>query len=108
MVKFYPARNNGTIVVSDSGASDALLPRTAIGQAGYQLAALAVTLGIAIIGGILTGVILRSPLVEQIRDEDQMFDDENSFNTPEDYSLKLTEVKVQRDEEEMDKFTSSA
>ena len=99
MIEIYPGRAANT-------TADA---RTAFGQAGYQLAALAVTLGIAIIGGLLTGILLRTPLVEQVNDEDLMFDDETTFKTPEDYSLKLTEVKVQqREEEEMEKLTSSA
>ena len=104
MVDIYPGRAN----ITTNGDKDSVA-RTAFGQAGYQLAALAVTLGIAIVGGLLTGILLRTPLVEQVNDEELMFDDETTFKTPEDYSLKLTEVKVQqREEEEMEKLTSSA
>ncbi|RNA27197.1 ammonium transporter Rh type B-like [Brachionus plicatilis] len=74
--------------------------RTAAVQGGYQMAALAVTLGMAIIGGIITGYIMKLPIIEQIQDIEEMFDDEPNWLTPEDYSLKLTEVRVQNRESE--------
>ncbi len=78
------------------------LGRTAVQQGGYQIAALAMTLGLALVGGILTGYIMKLPIIEQIEDVEEMFDDEPHWVTPEDYSLKLTEVRVQqRAEEEM-------
>ena len=70
-------------------------------QAGYQLTALAITLGIAILGGVFTGLIMRLPILETIRDEELMFDDQLAFITPDDFSFKLSEVKVQKEEEEM-------
>jgi len=77
------------------------LGRTAIQQGGYQMAALAITLGMALVGGIITGFIMKLPIIEQVQDIEEMFDDEPNWLTPEDYSLKLTEVRVQnRDTEE--------
>lgn len=77
------------------------LGRTATQQGGFQIAALAVSFGIAIVSGIITGFILRLPIIEQVKDEEEMFDDEINFIVPEDYSLKLTEVKVTHEEHEL-------
>ena len=49
---FYPARATGS---------------DAIQQGGYQVAATFVAFGIAIAGGLVTGVILKSPLFRQPR-----------------------------------------
>jgi len=103
---FYPARANSSIEIE--GKTIDVLARTGLGQAGYQLAALAVTLGLAIVGGALTGIIMRLPIIEQVNEEELMFDDETAFITPEDYSLKLTEVKTSREEEEMMNKTTEA
>lgn len=76
--------------------------RTAVMQGGYQIAALALTLGLALVSGIVTGYLMKLPIIEQIDEIEEMFDDEPNWTTPEDYSLKLTEVRVQqRDEEEL-------
>jgi len=40
--------------------------RSAGGQAGFQLAALSTTLGIALVGGLLTGAIIRSQLFNKV------------------------------------------
>lgn len=61
------------------------LGRTAGEQAGYQLAALGVTLGIAIFGGALTGSIMRLPLFQQIDKEEFLFDDDPNWSTPSDF-----------------------
>jgi ammonium transporter Rh len=103
---FYPSRipkNNSTefntFNLGNTEFNDGGLGRTASAQAGYQLAALGVTLAIAILGGILTGLIMRIPVIEQIEEVEEMFDDEPNWITPEDYSLKLTEVRVQQNED---------
>lgn len=75
--------------------------RTAQEQGGIQMAALGITLAIAIVGGCLTGLIMRLPIMERIREEELMFDDEPAFLTPEDYSSDLANVTVQRDGEEL-------
>ena len=69
--------------------------RSAIMQGGFQMAALALSIAVAVLGGLLTGLIMRLPFVEQIENTEEMFDDETNWMTPEDYSLKLTEVNVQ-------------
>ena len=61
------------------------LGRTASVQAGYQLAALGVTLGIAIFGGLVTGLILRIPFIEQVNETNELFDDQSSWITPKDF-----------------------
>ena len=105
---FYPSRTpianstdyaNFTLESTDFAKGG--LGRTAVMQGGYQMAALALTLGMALIGGIITGYIMKLPIIEQVQDVEEMFDDEPNWITPEDYSLKLTEVRVQnRDGEE--------
>uniref|UniRef100_A0A1L8DUL9 Putative ammonium transporter rhbg n=1 Tax=Nyssomyia neivai TaxID=330878 RepID=A0A1L8DUL9_9DIPT len=55
--------------------------RTAAQQAGYQLLGIASTLAIAIVGGLLTGVFLRSPSVRRIP-KDKQHDDEDSWEVP--------------------------
>jgi len=57
--------------------------RTAGGQALYQLGALGVTLAIAIVGGSLTGLILRAPIFDNVPN-DQHFDDAYFWEVPED------------------------
>ncbi|XP_015769285.1 PREDICTED: ammonium transporter Rh type A-like isoform X1 [Acropora digitifera] len=55
--------------------------RTAKVQAGYQLAGLAVALGIAIIGGIITGFVVRWQIFDPPTRE-QMYDDEDFWEVP--------------------------
>ena len=46
---------------------------------------------------------MKIPIIETIDEEEEMFDDEPHFVTPEDYSLKLAEVRVRsRDEQELE------
>jgi len=72
---------------------DGGLGRTALEQGFYQLAALGMTLMTAILSGALTGVIMRLPLFEQVRDSEEMFDDEPNWIVPEGFSLELKGVK---------------
>ena len=88
---FYPARtpliNSPEYLqfnLTNTEFSEGGLGRSAGVQAGYQLAGLAVTLGLAIVTGILTGIILKTPLFEQIKEEDDMFDDEPNWIIPSD------------------------
>ena len=50
--------------------------RTGVMQSGYQLAAFAATSGIALVGGLITGLVLRLPIFDQLNEEVEMFDDE--------------------------------
>lgn len=64
--------------------------RTNLEQAGFQLIALLVTIGVALVSGAITGLILRLPVFEQLSEDVEMFDDEAQWVTPDDYALKLT------------------
>lgn len=54
--------------------------RNSTTQSGYQAAALGLTLGMAMIGGLTTGIILRLPIFAQ---KDKDFDDEENWHLPE-------------------------
>lgn len=90
---FYPSRipkiNSEDYIkfnLTNTEFKDGGLGRTASAQAGYQLAALSVTLGIAILGGLLTGLILRIPFIEQVDENNELFDDQSNWLTPKDFS----------------------
>jgi hypothetical protein len=58
-------------------------PRSGGMQAAYQAAALATTLAIALVGGIVTGLLLKLPIWGQPGAE-QIFDDTDFWEIPED------------------------
>ena len=62
-------------------------------QGSFQIACLAVTLGLALVSGIITGYVMKLPIFEQIEDGQELFEDEPNWKTPEDFDLKLTETK---------------
>ena len=74
---------NGTVPAGDG--------RSASIQASYQIACLGMTLGMAIVSGIITGLILKLPIFEQIKEEDQFFEDEVYWHIP-DHSIKISQV----------------
>lgn len=90
---FYPSRIpafNSSDYLNESLAgtefSDGGLGRSAVVQGGYQIAALALTLGMALVGGAITGLLMKLPFLEQIEDSnDNLFDDEPNWITPDDY-----------------------
>lgn len=94
LYEFYPARapviNTTDYLDQRLSPSQAGNARTALEQAGWQLIALSITAGFALVGGAITGLILRLPLFEQLSEEVEMFDDEAQWVTPDDYALKLT------------------
>lgn len=53
-------------------------------QAAFQFAALAVTLALAIAGGLLTGVIVKQPFFDPLRDE-ALYDDGEFWEVPSDF-----------------------
>ncbi|XP_076753082.1 rhesus blood group-associated glycoprotein Rh50 isoform X2 [Xylocopa sonorina] len=59
--------------------------RTAGQQAGYQLLALAITIGIAVISGLITGLMMRVSICGSIS-EDEKFDDEANWELEEESS----------------------
>ncbi|KAJ7325357.1 hypothetical protein OS493_029906 [Desmophyllum pertusum] len=78
--------------------------RTAKAQAGYQIAGLAVGLAIAIIGGIITGFIVRWKIFDPPTRE-QMYDDEDYWEVPhEEYSEDIEAGNVNNMEEKDDKL----
>ena len=93
LYKYYPARaprvsSNSTEGVTLRATTG--MDRTAGQQAGFQLAALAITIGLAVVFGLATGFILRLPIFEKLSEDVEMFDDEAQWLTPDDYALKLT------------------
>lgn len=64
--------------------------RSGLEQAGFQLIGLVITIGVALVSGALTGLVLRLPIFEQLSEDIEMFDDEAQWVTPDDYALKLT------------------
>jgi len=69
--------------------------RTYLGQTGYQAAALAVTIGIAVIGGLITGAILRLPLLNDPRPS-AYYNDRSHWDVPDDFYQDATTVLVPR------------
>lgn len=55
--------------------------RTAESQAGYQLLGIASTVAFAIVGGLITGLFLRSPSVRRLEKE-KLHDDEDAWEVP--------------------------
>jgi ammonium transporter Rh len=87
MYTFYGARGH-----LNETSSTMVDDRSAGMQGLFQLSALFLTLAIAIVGGILTGILMRLPIFEQVNNEEELFDDQPSWHTPEDYSVKLTQI----------------
>lgn len=76
--------------------TDNLLPicwhgtyRTHLGQVAYQAAALGTTIAIAVVGGIITGVILRLPLLNDERPS-SYYNDHPHWETPDDFHADAT------------------
>jgi hypothetical protein len=46
---------------------------------------LALTLGMAIVSGVVTGFIIKLPFIEKIKDEDDLFNDRVYWHTPDDF-----------------------
>lgn len=59
------------------------LGRSATNQAAFQMYALLTTLAVAIVGGLLTGFLLKLPIFDQVP-RHRLFDDELSWEVPED------------------------
>ncbi|GMS79395.1 hypothetical protein PENTCL1PPCAC_1570, partial [Pristionchus entomophagus] len=60
--------------------------QTESGQALMQLAGLGTVLGCSLIAGAVTGVLLRAPFLNQVRDE-EYYADGDYFHTPHDYDF---------------------
>ena len=67
--------------------------RTYLGQIGYQAAALGATIGIATVGGLITGFVLRLPLFNDQRPS-AYYNDRVHWKVPEDFYQDPTTVLV--------------
>lgn len=91
----FPARapvENSSQIHDNPGLS-LLIPgegRSAGDQAGYQLLALGVTVVIAVAGGLITGFILRLPILNKLTRE-QYFDDSHFWEIPADIQTQQQE-----------------
>ena len=99
MFIFYPSRipiKNSTeyfaLHLQDSEFKDGGLGRSRFLQGGYQIAALALTLGLAISSGVVTGLIMRLPIFEQVIQKEDYFEDEPHWITPQDFHSKTPEI----------------
>jgi len=87
----YPAWKNG---------------RNQYTQALYQLAGVGTALGVAIISGFITGLILKAPVWNQVRDR-ELYADTDYFNTPDDFDFN-TRIVTRIDRIELAEHTSLA
>lgn len=93
LYEIYPARTpiiNSTEYIDQGIKIENGKGRSGLEQAGFQLIAIAITIGISLLAGAITGFVLRLPLFEQLSEDVEMFDDEAQWVTPDDYALKLT------------------
>jgi len=87
------AAASGTVYGEDiTKVFEAMEDRTALEQGGFQFAALAVTLGIAIVGGLFTGKICTF-----FEDSEEYADDEGQWEIPEESATKEETRKVEID-----------
>lgn len=49
------------------------------------MAGVALTLGMAIVGGAITGIIIRLPFIEQLSEPNELFEDESCWKVPEEF-----------------------
>ena len=89
MYTFYPSRvpvfnsteyNNQNL--TETAYKDGGLGRSAVEQGGYQIAALALTLGMAVVSGSITGLIMRLSIFSPIEEPDALFEDEGGWLMP--------------------------
>ena len=52
---------------------------------------------VAIVSGMITGLIMRSPIFEQIKENDEMFDDQSNWITPSKYIHMYIIIKLLHD-----------
>ncbi|CAH3176960.1 unnamed protein product [Porites evermanni] len=79
LVKFNPQASDG-------------LKWTADKQAVFQLAALVITLALAIFGGLLTGIIVKQPFFDPLKEE-ALYDDGEFWEVPSDFRGLSDEVR---------------
>ena len=62
--------------------SEGGLDRSAVEQGGYQMAALVLTLVMAVVSGSITGLIMRLSIFSPIEEPDALFEDEGDWLMP--------------------------
>ncbi|KAG7197375.1 hypothetical protein KM043_018482 [Ampulex compressa] len=96
LYEIFPARAPSSEAklaeMRDNYGISAGLNRTAAQQAGYQLLALAVTLGISVVSGLITGLIMRMSVCGLITEADK-FNDEVHWELEEDSSHESSKTK---------------
>lgn len=97
LCEIFPAMGSGADGKTPCDASLSLT-RTALQQGGYQMAALSVTLAIAIGGGVFTGLLLKIPVIWGEPKGNDIFDDKFLWHVG-DYELPLTKVRLSGDTE---------
>ncbi|KAG7493252.1 ammonium transporter Rh type B-like [Solea senegalensis] len=78
------------------------LGRTAEEQALYQVAAIFSTIAAATVGGLLTGLVMKLPVMASPTDED-CFDDMLFFDTPSDFDSSVLKIPLNYNEKESNK-----
>ena len=68
--------------------------RSASQQGGFQVAGIALTLAMAVVGGCIVGVILRLPFLEQVPDDERLFEDEPNWIGPPEQPEEVILVKL--------------
>ncbi|GAB1603227.1 ammonium transporter Rh type B-like [Argonauta hians] len=78
-----PVDNSSSLILPSSDLKmDLAAGRSAIAQGGYQMLALVITLAVAVVGGSITGVILKFiPILDQPHDDD-LFEDKKYWHLP--------------------------
>jgi len=111
---FYPSRippQNSTeyveLKLSGTSYHKGGSGRSGLEQGGFQIAALAVTLAMAIVGGLVTGIVMRLPIFEQVHDEEELFDDEPNWVTPADYGFDISDLHKSQAEKKLFLSTSA-
>lgn len=93
LYEFYPSRTpalNSTEYFRLNLAQTAYraggLGYSATTQVAYHIIVIGITLALAIVGGIVTGAIMRLPLIDKVKDDEfEMFEDEVNWKVPEDF-----------------------
>lgn len=93
--------------LSDTDYKEGGSGRSGLEQGGFQIAALAVTLAMAIVGGLVTGLVMRLPIFEQVHDEEELFDDEPNWVTPADYGFDISDLHKSQAEKKLFLSTSA-
>ncbi|CAF0771550.1 unnamed protein product [Brachionus calyciflorus] len=103
LYKFYPSRvppigseDYIRFGLNETEFSEGGIGRTNFEHGGYQILGLLLTLGMAIVGGLLTGFIMRLPFIYKLKENENMFEDENHWEI-EDHEFLAYNLKEDKD-----------